>query len=99
MNQTACTYSTEAFLSDCNNEKPILQIKGKIPTNYTHIIITDYTLGKVILPAGFDENGVPYFSDEFYRKLRTEYDEIIKIDKEWARKLFWFNVRFENCKM
>lgn len=95
MNQTASTYSTVAFLSKCNN-KPSLQIKGKIPNNYTHIIITDFTFGNVILPAGFDEYGIPYISDKLYQKLKEEYDEMVKYDKEFAKKLFWFNVRFEN---
>mgnify|MGYP005804671869 CR=1 FL=1 len=97
MKQT--TYSTVAFLSPCNHQKPSLEIKGTIPTKYTEMIITDYTFGEIVVPEGFDEAGLPYFSDEFYQKLRTEYDDIVKYDKERARNLFWFNVSFVNCTM
>lgn len=99
MKPTTCTYSTAAFLSCCDHEKPTLEIKGDLPKKYTNIIITNYTFGKVVEPAGFDEAGAPYFSDEFYQKLRTEYDKVVKFDKEYARNLFWFNVRFVNCEI
>lgn len=97
MKQT--TYSTVAFLTCCSHERPTLEIKGTIPSKYTKIIITDYTFGKVVVPDGYDEAGLPYFSDEFYQNLRMEYDEIVKYDKERARNLFWFDVKFENCNM
>ncbi len=88
-------YSTVAYLSNCNHEHPTLEFRGKVPSKYTNITITDYTFGKVVVPAGFDENGAPYFSDEFYQKLQKEYEEIVKFDKERARNLFWFDVKFE----
>lgn len=97
MKQT--TYSTVAFLSRCRHEKPTLEIKGTIPIKYTKLIITDYTFGEVVTPIGFDEAGLPYFSDEFYQKRKKEYDTIVKYDKERARNLFWFNVKFVNCSM
>lgn len=97
MKQT--TYSTVAFLSTCNHEKPTLEIEGTIPSKYAEIIIKDYTFGKVVVPEGFDEAGLPYFSDEFYQKLRMEYDDIVRYDRERARNLFWFDVQFVNCTM
>jgi len=89
------TYHTVAYLSNCSHEHPTLEFREKMPSKYTNITITDYTFGEVVVPAGFDENGAPYFSDEFYQKLRKEYDEIVKFDKERARNLFWFDVKFE----
>lgn len=86
--------STVAFLSTCNHEHPTLEIKCEIP-EYTNITITDYTFGKVVIPEGFDKDGNPYFSDEFYQEILKEYDQIRKFDKERARNLFWFDVKFE----
>lgn len=88
------TFCTCAFLSNCNHEHPTLEIKEAIP-KYTKITITTYTFGELVTPAGFDKDGNPYFSDEFYQNLRNEYDEIIKYDKERARNLFWFDIAFE----
>lgn len=99
MKPTTRTYSTVAFLSYCDHEKPSLKIEGSLPKKYTNIIIKDYTFGKVVEPAGFDEAGAPYFSDEFYQKLRKEYDKIVKYDKERARNLFRFDVQFVNCEI
>lgn len=92
MKQTIC--STVAFLSNCNHEHPTLEFQKPIP-KYNNIIIKDYTFRNIVTPTGFDEDGAPYFSDEFYQKLRNEYDRVIKFDKERARNLFWFDVTFE----
>ena len=92
MKQTTC--NTVAFLSHCNHQKPSLEIKGTIPTKYAEMIITDWTFGNIVIPEGFDEAGLPYFSDEFYQNRKKEYDKIVKYDEERARNLFWFNIEF-----
>lgn len=87
-------YSTVAFLSNYSHEHPTLEFCKPLP-KYDNIIIKDYTFGNIVTPAGFDEDGAPYFSDEFYQELLNEYDKVIKFDKERARNLFWFDVTFE----
>lgn len=86
-------FGTVAYLSN-THKNPTLEIDCKIP-EYTNMIIKEYTSGKVVIPAGLDDKGRPYFSDEFYQNLREEYDRVIKYDKERARNLFWFDVTFE----
>lgn len=85
------------LLSCCNHKNPTLEIKGAIPNKYERVIITDL-FDNVLTHAGFDD-GMPYFSDEFYQGLRTEYEKIITYDKERARNLFWFTVQFVNCNI
>lgn len=92
------TYSTSAHLSYYNYELPTLNIEGRIPSKYTEIIITRYDSDEVVELAGLHEDGKPYFSDEFYQELRKKYDEVVKYDKERARNLFWFDVKYVNCE-
>ena len=89
------TFSTVAFLSYSGHAHPTLEIKGEIPKEYSKITIKGYTFGNIVEPDGFDDEGRPYFSDEFYQKLGDKYNEVIKFDKERARNLFWFDVRYE----
>ncbi len=92
MKQTV--YTTAAFLSNCNHEHPTLEFIKPLP-KYNNIKIKDYTFGNIVTPTGFDEDGTPYFSDEFYQELQNEYDRVIKFDRERARNIFWFDVTVE----
>lgn len=88
-------FHTSGFLSPFG-PKHLLEINGKIPINYSKIVIKAYNSDEVVTPAGFDEDKVPYFSDEFYQNLIKKHDKIIKYDKDLARNTFWFEVIFEN---
>lgn len=92
------TFHTSAFLSNFNCEYPTLELKGNIPKEYTQIVVSYYDSDEVVIPDGFDEKGRPYFSHEFYEKIKKEFDRVVKFDKERARNLWWFDVTFKNAK-
>lgn len=92
------TYITVASLGKSGNEKPTLEFSSGMPSQYGDITVKDYNTGKVVTPDGFDDKGLPYFSDKFYQERRKEYNRLCQYDKEMAIRIFWFDVQFSNCR-